>query len=134
MIAATTARGTGCPLTEFNTRPRNPWAWRAAAISSVRTCDTKPIVGMRASSASAFTTTSAALVTALQEGVIKGAGLDVFDVEPLPTGHPYRTLPNVIATPHIGYVTEENYEVFYGQSLENLEAWLRGAPVRVLNA
>ena len=76
----------------------------------------------------------AALLEALRGERIGGYGVDVYDLEPLAPNHPYRTLPNVIATPHIGYVTEENYEVFYGQSLENLEAWLRGAPVRVLNA
>jgi phosphoglycerate dehydrogenase-like enzyme len=76
----------------------------------------------------------AALVTALREKRIAGAGLDVFDEEPLPAGHPLRTLDNVVATPHLGYVTEENYQVFYGQAVEDIAAWLDGRPVRVLVA
>ena len=75
-----------------------------------------------------------ALVAALTEKRIGGAGLDVFDREPLPASHPFRTLGNVIATPHLGYVTEEAYRLFYGQSVENIEAWLAGKPVRVLGA
>lgn len=75
-----------------------------------------------------------ALVAALAEKRIGGAGLDVFDKEPLPADHPFRTLPNVIATPHLGYVTEEAYRLFYGQSVENIEAWLAGKPLRVIPA
>jgi phosphoglycerate dehydrogenase-like enzyme len=75
----------------------------------------------------------AALVDALRRGAIAGAGLDVFDVEPLPAGHPFLTLPNVVLTPHLGYVTREGYAAFYGQTLENVRALLDGAPVRVLN-
>jgi len=74
----------------------------------------------------------AALVAALREGKIAGAGLDVFDEEPLPPDHPLRRLPNTVITPHLGYVTEETYRVFYGQALEDVEAYLRGAPIRVL--
>ncbi len=74
----------------------------------------------------------AALVTALTDKKIGGAGLDVFDREPLPADHPFRHLSNVIATPHLGYVTEEAYRLFYGQSVENIEAWLAGKPMRVL--
>ena len=76
----------------------------------------------------------AALVRALREGTIAGAGLDVFEPEPLPADHPFRSLPNIVVTPHLGYVTEETYRVFYGHALEDVQAFLRGAPVRVLSA
>jgi phosphoglycerate dehydrogenase-like enzyme len=75
----------------------------------------------------------AALVETLRRGAIAGAGLDVFDVEPLPAGHPFLSLPNVVLTPHLGYVTREGYAAFYGQTLENVRALLDGAPLRVLN-
>ena len=74
-----------------------------------------------------------ALVDAIRQGVIAGAGLDVYDVEPLPTDHPYRNLPNVVLTPHIGYVTGESYRLFYSEVVENIEAWLAGTPIRILN-
>ena len=74
----------------------------------------------------------AALIAALRAGKLAGAGLDVYDDEPLAPDHPLRTLPNTVITPHLGYVTEETYRIFYGQALEDVEAWLRGAPVRVL--
>jgi len=74
----------------------------------------------------------AALVTAVHEGTIAGAGLDVYDEEPLPLDHPLRNLPNTVITPHLGYVTEEGYRIFYGQALEDVKAWLAGQPVRVL--
>jgi phosphoglycerate dehydrogenase-like enzyme len=74
----------------------------------------------------------AALVRALREGTIAGAGLDVYDEEPLPRGHPLRGLPNTVITPHLGYVTEETYRIFHGQALEDILAYLRGEPVRVL--
>ena len=73
-----------------------------------------------------------ALVKALREGWIAGAGLDVFDTEPLPGDHPLRTLPNVVLSPHMGYVTEETYRVFYGDAVEDIVAFYRGSPVRVL--
>ena len=76
----------------------------------------------------------AALVAALTTKGIAGAGLDVFDREPLPADHPFRRLSNVVATPHLGYVTEEAYRLFYGQSVENIEAWLAGKPARALGA
>ena len=74
----------------------------------------------------------AALIRALGDGTIAGAGLDVFDEEPLALDHPFRRLPNVVITPHLGYVTAETYRVFYGQALEDIRAFLDGKPVRVL--
>jgi phosphoglycerate dehydrogenase-like enzyme len=73
-----------------------------------------------------------ALVEALREQRIAGAGIDVFDVEPLSADHPYRSLDNLVATPHLGYVTEESYRVYYGQAVEDIGAWIAGKPVRVL--
>jgi phosphoglycerate dehydrogenase-like enzyme len=74
-----------------------------------------------------------ALVDALRRHAIAGAALDVFDREPLPPGHPFLTMENVVLTPHLGYVTAEGYRVFYGQTLENIAAFHAGAPARVLN-
>jgi phosphoglycerate dehydrogenase-like enzyme len=76
----------------------------------------------------------AALIEALQQRRIAGAGLDVYESEPLPADHPYRTLTNVVATPHIGFVSEENMRIFFEQSLENLQAYLAGAPIRQITA
>lgn len=75
-----------------------------------------------------------ALVEALRTGRIAGAALDVFDREPLAEAHPFRFFPNVLATPHIGYVTEETYRRAYGQIVAGIEGWLDGKPLRVLNA
>lgn len=74
-----------------------------------------------------------ALLAALQDGTLYGAGLDVFDQEPLAADHPLRHLPNVVATPHLGYVTDDTYRTFFPDALESVRAWLDGAPVRVLN-
>ncbi|MET9956918.1 D-2-hydroxyacid dehydrogenase family protein [Streptomyces sp. NPDC006339] len=74
----------------------------------------------------------AALLRALREGWIAGAGLDVYETEPLPADDPLRTLPNVLALPHLGYVTEANYARYFGQAVEDIEAFLAGAPVREL--
>lgn len=73
-----------------------------------------------------------ALIAALRSGAIAGAGLDVFDQEPLPAGHPLRMLPNTVLTPHIGGRTRENFAARYKDCLEDVQAWLAGKPVRVL--
>ena len=73
----------------------------------------------------------AALIAALRESTIAGAGLDVFDTEPLPPGHALRALPNTVVTPHQGYVTVENYRLFFATAVENIRAWLDG---RIVNS
>ena len=72
------------------------------------------------------------LISALEEDDIAGAGLDVYDTEPLPQDHKLRFLPNTLLLPHIGFVTEENYSVFFSQMLENLNFCLEGKPKRLL--
>ncbi len=74
----------------------------------------------------------AALLETLEAGRIAGAAMDVYDTEPLPADHPYRRLDNTVLTPHIGYVTEETYRIFYGDMVDGIVASLDGAPVRVI--
>ena len=74
-----------------------------------------------------------ALLAALKRGTIAGAAIDVYDKEPLPADHPLRAAPRTLLTPHIGYVTHGTYEVFYRDAVEDIAAFLRGDPVRVLN-
>ncbi|MFI7298672.1 D-2-hydroxyacid dehydrogenase family protein [Streptomyces sp. NPDC050121] len=73
-----------------------------------------------------------ALLASLRDGRIAGAGVDVFDVEPLPADHPMRSAPRLLATPHLGYVSRANYERYYGQAVEGVRAYLAGTPVREL--
>ncbi|MFE7902787.1 D-2-hydroxyacid dehydrogenase family protein [Streptomyces sp. NPDC057424] len=73
-----------------------------------------------------------ALLEALRAGRIAGAGVDVFDIEPLPADHPVRTAPRLLATPHLGYVSHANYATYYGHAVEDIRAFLDGAPVRRL--
>jgi phosphoglycerate dehydrogenase-like enzyme len=74
----------------------------------------------------------AALLEALQGRTIAGAGLDTYSQEPLPTDHPLRKLDNVVLTPHLGYVTAENYRRYYREMVEDIAAWLKGEPMRQL--
>jgi D-3-phosphoglycerate dehydrogenase len=73
-----------------------------------------------------------ALIAALQARSIAGAGLDVFDIEPLPLDHPFRKMENVVITPHLGYVSEQNYRKYFPDIVEDIRAWLDGKPVRVI--
>ena len=75
----------------------------------------------------------AALLEALRTRRIAGAAVDVYDQEPLPADHPLRKVDNLLATPHLGYVTEENYRMIYGCAVENIRAFLDGEPVRAVN-
>ena len=74
-----------------------------------------------------------ALIAALSEKRIAGAGLDVFDVEPLPQDHPFRELQNTVITPHLGYVTEDAYKAIFRNAVENIQTWLQGDPTRIIN-
>ena len=73
-----------------------------------------------------------ALIDALMNKRIAGAGLDVFGREPLPADAPILRAPNTVLTPHLGYVTRETYDVYFPQALEDIEAWLAGKPIRVI--
>ena len=72
------------------------------------------------------------LIIALSTNAIAGAGIDVYEKEPLPPTHKLRFLPNALLLPHIGYVTAENYSIFYSQMIENLESCVSGKPIRVI--
>jgi phosphoglycerate dehydrogenase-like enzyme len=74
----------------------------------------------------------AALIETLKEKRIAGAAIDAFVPEPLPADHPFRTLPNLLATPHIGYVTEDTYRIFFGETVDNIAGFLAGEPKRVI--
>lgn len=74
-----------------------------------------------------------ALIEALKSGRIAGAAMDVFDREPVAKNHPYLALDNLLATPHLGYVTEENYRQIYGEAVEDIRAFLRAKPIRAIN-
>jgi D-3-phosphoglycerate dehydrogenase len=74
-----------------------------------------------------------ALVATLQSKSIAGAGLDVFDVEPLPLDHPFRKMESVVITPHLGYVSEQNYRKYFPDIVEDIRAWLDGKPVRTIS-
>jgi phosphoglycerate dehydrogenase-like enzyme len=74
-----------------------------------------------------------ALLDALLERRIAGAGIDVYAEEPLPQDHPLRSAPNTVLTPHIGYVTGASYARFYADAVEDIAAYLRGEPIRVIN-
>jgi len=75
----------------------------------------------------------AAMLAALREKKIAGAGLDVFDIEPLPLDHPLRKMDNVVLTPHLGYVSEQNYKHYFAGVVEDIRGFLDGKPVRVLS-
>ena len=75
-----------------------------------------------------------ALLAALTAKSIAGAGLDVFDIEPLPLNHPFRKMDNVVLTPHLGYVSEQNCRGYFQGVVEDIRAWLDGKPVRVIEA
>lgn len=73
-----------------------------------------------------------ALITVLEAGGIRGAGLDVHDEEPLPVDHRLRSTPRTVLTPHLGYVTEDTYRIFFTQAVEDIAAWISGEPIRVI--
>jgi len=72
------------------------------------------------------------LIEVLKTGKIHAA-LDVYEREPLPADHPLRKMDHVTLSPHLGYVHEDNYRIFYGDTVENVAAWMSGSPVRVIN-
>ena len=74
-----------------------------------------------------------ALIDAIKKRQIAGAAMDVYDIEPLPKDHPYRSLENTVLTPHAAYSTEETFRVFYPQMVEDISAYLAGKPIRILN-
>lgn len=81
-----------------------------------------------------FIVREAALIEALERRLIAGAALDVFEAEPLPADHRLRRMPNVLLTPHVGYVSDDNYRLWYGQIVENISAWMQGRVLRRMDA
>lgn len=77
-----------------------------------------------------FIVRESALLEALERGLIAGAGLDVYNLEPLPLDHPLRRAPNTVLTPHVGYVSEDNYRLWFGQIVESIAAWRKGKVIR----
>jgi phosphoglycerate dehydrogenase-like enzyme len=77
-----------------------------------------------------FIVRESALLDALERGLIAGAGLDTYEVEPLPLDHPLRRAPNTVLTPHVGYVSEDNYRLWFSQVVENIAAWTKGKVIR----
>ncbi len=77
---------------------------------------------------------TAALLDALHAGRIAGAAIDVYDTEPLPADHPLRSAPRTVLTPHLGYVTDDGYDLFFREVVEDIAAWRAGAPMRVLDS
>jgi phosphoglycerate dehydrogenase-like enzyme len=73
-----------------------------------------------------------ALIAALRGNRLAGAGLDVFETEPLPPGHPFLLLPNMVITPHVGYVSKEGFQIYFRHAQEDVAAWLAGKPIRIL--
>jgi phosphoglycerate dehydrogenase-like enzyme len=109
--------------------------FREAAADCCKECDGKGLVGeaelrVMKSSARLINTSRGpivdepALIDVLRQRRIAGAALDVFDIEPLPADHPFRSLDNVLATPHIGFVARELYRRFYGDTVKNILGWL----------
>jgi len=76
----------------------------------------------------------AALLSALEDNRIAGAGLDVFATEPLPLDHPFRRRDKVVLTPHLGYVSVQNYRAYFAGVVEDIRSWIDGKPVRVMAA
>ena len=135
-----TAREVGVtPVTKDELLARSDVVWLHLRLSE----RTKGIIGaaeLRAMRPTAYLVNTSrgplvdesALVSALEEGQIAGAGLDVYDDEPLPATHPLRSSPRTVLTPHLGYVTAGGYRLFYGDAVEDIRAWRAGTPVRVV--
>ena len=134
------ARGLGVePCSKEDLLGAPTWSRCTSASATARAaCSAPPSSALMKPSAILVNTSrgplvdEAALVAALQNGTIAGAGLDVYDEEPLPGDHPLRSAPHTVLTPHLGYVTESTYQVFFDDILEDIEAWAAGTPIRVI--